>query len=134
MTKTKVSFDDLFFSVIVDPLIWLKIVFRSEANKYTPEELMLMKTQDIGYILQKLQSEKKVCTISFQYIQVTRANSLCNILILFYTSISGAENWEAYCVFALYWYPASKSTHTLCWGQVIFLLTFYYIIFEQSYS
>lgn len=31
----------------------------SEANKYTQEELMLMKTQDIGYILQKLQSEKK---------------------------------------------------------------------------
>ncbi|GMH06631.1 hypothetical protein Nepgr_008471 [Nepenthes gracilis] len=32
---------------------------RSEANKYTPEELMLMKTQDMGYILQKIQSEKK---------------------------------------------------------------------------
>ncbi|OWM73126.1 probable U3 small nucleolar RNA-associated protein 11 [Punica granatum] len=32
---------------------------QSEANKYTPEELMLMKTQDIGYILQKVQSEKK---------------------------------------------------------------------------
>ncbi|GKV40725.1 hypothetical protein SLEP1_g48334 [Rubroshorea leprosula] len=31
----------------------------SQANKYTQEELMLMKTQDIGYILQKLQSEKK---------------------------------------------------------------------------
>uniref|UniRef100_A0A2P2M3Y5 U3 small nucleolar RNA-associated protein 11 n=1 Tax=Rhizophora mucronata TaxID=61149 RepID=A0A2P2M3Y5_RHIMU len=31
----------------------------SEANKYTQEELMLMKTQDIGYVLQKLQSEKK---------------------------------------------------------------------------
>ncbi|KAH9800640.1 putative U3 small nucleolar RNA-associated protein 11 [Citrus sinensis] len=30
----------------------------SEANKYTQEELMLMKTQDIGYILQKLQSER----------------------------------------------------------------------------
>lgn len=30
-----------------------------EANKYTHEELMLMKTQDIGYILQKIQSEKK---------------------------------------------------------------------------
>ncbi|PNX98951.1 putative U3 small nucleolar RNA-associated protein 11-like [Trifolium pratense] len=28
-------------------------------NKYTQEELILMKTQDIGYILQKLQSEKK---------------------------------------------------------------------------
>ncbi|URE12646.1 U3 small nucleolar RNA-associated protein [Musa troglodytarum] len=32
---------------------------KSEANEYTPEELMLMKTQDIGYVLQKLQSEKK---------------------------------------------------------------------------
>ncbi|KAK7319364.1 hypothetical protein RJT34_04084 [Clitoria ternatea] len=31
----------------------------SEANKYTQEELMLMKTQDIGYVLQKLQSERK---------------------------------------------------------------------------
>lgn len=30
-----------------------------EDNKYTHEELMLMKTQDIGYILQKIQSEKK---------------------------------------------------------------------------
>ncbi|XP_072996414.1 probable U3 small nucleolar RNA-associated protein 11 isoform X2 [Typha latifolia] len=32
---------------------------QSEANKYTPEELMIMKTQDIGYVLQKVQSEKK---------------------------------------------------------------------------
>lgn len=32
---------------------------KSEANKYTQEELMLMKTQDTGYILQKVQSEKK---------------------------------------------------------------------------
>ncbi|KAJ8423615.1 hypothetical protein Cgig2_015704 [Carnegiea gigantea] len=31
----------------------------SEANKYTPEELMLMRTQDMGYVLQKIQSEKK---------------------------------------------------------------------------
>ncbi|CAL9022086.1 unnamed protein product [Prunus brigantina] len=31
----------------------------NQANKYTPEELLLMKTQDIGYILQKVQSEKK---------------------------------------------------------------------------
>lgn len=31
----------------------------SEANKYSQEELMLMKTQDIGYIMQKIQSEKK---------------------------------------------------------------------------
>ncbi|CAN6560806.1 unnamed protein product [Malus baccata var. baccata] len=31
----------------------------SRANKYTPEELLLMKTQDIGYIFQIVQSEKK---------------------------------------------------------------------------
>ncbi|GAB4848354.1 U3 small nucleolar RNA-associated protein 11 [Ancistrocladus abbreviatus] len=31
----------------------------SESNRYTPEELMLMKTQDMGYLLQKIQSEKK---------------------------------------------------------------------------
>ncbi|XP_078430367.1 embryo sac development arrest 14 [Wolffia australiana] len=31
----------------------------SIANKYTQEELMLMKTQDTGYILQKIQSDKK---------------------------------------------------------------------------
>ncbi|KAF8398100.1 hypothetical protein HHK36_017026 [Tetracentron sinense] len=31
----------------------------SLANNYTQEELMLMKTQDIGYVLQKVQSEKK---------------------------------------------------------------------------
>ncbi|CAN1198808.1 Probable U3 small nucleolar RNA-associated protein 11 [Linum perenne] len=30
-----------------------------EAHKYTHDELMLMKTQDIGYVLQTLQSEKK---------------------------------------------------------------------------
>jgi U3 small nucleolar RNA-associated protein 11 len=32
----------------------------NEDNKYTQEELILMKTQDIGYVLQKLQSERKV--------------------------------------------------------------------------
>ncbi|KAL2894331.1 putative U3 small nucleolar RNA-associated protein 11 [Bienertia sinuspersici] len=31
----------------------------SEANKYTPEQLLLMKTQDMKYVLQKIQSEKK---------------------------------------------------------------------------
>ena len=31
-----------------------------EPNKYTQEELLLMKSQDIGYILQKILSEKKV--------------------------------------------------------------------------
>ena len=36
------------------------IYCRSIANKYTQEELMLMKTQDAGYILQKIQSDRKV--------------------------------------------------------------------------
>ncbi len=31
----------------------------TEANKYTQEELLLMKTQDIGYVLQKVQNERK---------------------------------------------------------------------------
>lgn len=31
----------------------------NEDNKYTQDELILMKTQDMGYVLQKLQSEKK---------------------------------------------------------------------------
>ena len=31
-----------------------------EDNKYTQQELILMKTQDIGYVLQKLQSDRKV--------------------------------------------------------------------------
>ncbi|XP_021891488.1 LOW QUALITY PROTEIN: probable U3 small nucleolar RNA-associated protein 11 [Carica papaya] len=31
----------------------------NQANRYTQEELMLMKTQDVGYVTQKLQSEKK---------------------------------------------------------------------------
>ncbi|CAI0434763.1 unnamed protein product [Linum tenue] len=39
--------------------IYFGSVCRGEANKYTQDELMLMKTQDIGYVLQKLQSEKK---------------------------------------------------------------------------
>lgn len=48
------------FIWIVHNWVWLIDLWRGEANKYTKEELMLMKTQDIGYILQKLQTEKKV--------------------------------------------------------------------------
>jgi len=35
--------------------------FRPEDNKYTEEELLLLKNKDMGYILQSVQSEKKVC-------------------------------------------------------------------------
>ncbi|KAB2615746.1 U3 small nucleolar RNA-associated protein 11 [Pyrus ussuriensis x Pyrus communis] len=41
----------------------------SRANKYTPEELLLMKTQDIGYIFQKVQSEKKVINTRHKYVE-----------------------------------------------------------------
>jgi hypothetical protein len=34
---------------------------RPEDNKYTEEELLLLKNKDMGYILQSIQSEKKVC-------------------------------------------------------------------------
>ncbi|KAJ4706810.1 U3 small nucleolar RNA-associated protein 11 [Melia azedarach] len=53
--KEKAAFrnpDEFYFKMIKTRTV------RSEANKYTQEELMLMKTQDIGYVLQKLQSEK----------------------------------------------------------------------------
>lgn len=40
------------------------IVFRDEVNKYSAEELMIMKTQDIGYVFQKWQSEKNVSYLS----------------------------------------------------------------------
>lgn len=50
---------------------WLGMTYwmwRGEANKYSKEELMLMKTQDIGYILQKLQAEKKVLILIEVYL------------------------------------------------------------------
>jgi U3 small nucleolar RNA-associated protein 11 len=46
----------------------------NEDNKYTQEELILMKTQDIGYVLQKLQTERKV-------VQFTQFN--CFVLLMF---------------------------------------------------
>lgn len=44
--------------------------FRPEDNKYTEEELLLLKNKDMGYILQSIQSEKKVC----DEVKVFRAN------------------------------------------------------------
>ncbi|KAL8493861.1 hypothetical protein ACS0TY_024867 [Phlomoides rotata] len=60
--KEKAAFrnpDEFYFKMIKTKTFKGVHRLESEANKYTPEELMLMKTQDIGYILQKLQSEKK---------------------------------------------------------------------------
>ncbi|XP_073067215.1 probable U3 small nucleolar RNA-associated protein 11 [Primulina eburnea] len=47
-----------------------------QAIKYTNEELMLMKTQDIGYILQKLQIEKKM----FYFRKIERLNGMLHSL------------------------------------------------------
>ncbi|GMY13997.1 probable U3 small nucleolar RNA-associated protein 11, partial [Fagus crenata] len=51
--------DEFYFKMIKTRTVDGVHKFESEANKYTPEEFMLMKTQDMGYILRKLQSEKK---------------------------------------------------------------------------
>uniref|UniRef100_A0A7N0TNL2 U3 small nucleolar RNA-associated protein 11 n=1 Tax=Kalanchoe fedtschenkoi TaxID=63787 RepID=A0A7N0TNL2_KALFE len=51
--------DEFYFKMIKTKVRDGVHQLESQANKYTQEELMLMKTQDIGYILQKLQSEKK---------------------------------------------------------------------------
>ncbi|KAK6149093.1 hypothetical protein DH2020_016618 [Rehmannia glutinosa] len=51
--------DEFYFKMIKTKTVKGIHKLESEANKYTTEELMLMKTQDIGYILQKLQTEKK---------------------------------------------------------------------------
>ncbi|KAK0572933.1 hypothetical protein LWI29_000606 [Acer saccharum] len=59
--KEKAAFrnlDEFYFKMIKTSTVGGVHRLESEANKYTHDELMLMKTQDIGYILQKLQSEK----------------------------------------------------------------------------
>ncbi|XP_021811126.1 probable U3 small nucleolar RNA-associated protein 11 [Prunus avium] len=60
--KEKAAFrnpDEFYFKMIKTRTVDGVHKLESQANKYTPEELLLMKTQDIGYILQKVQSEKK---------------------------------------------------------------------------
>ncbi|XP_024030994.1 probable U3 small nucleolar RNA-associated protein 11 [Morus notabilis] len=60
--KEKAAFrnpDEFYFKMIKSRTFDGVHKVQGEANKYTQEELMLMKTQDIGYVLQKAQSEKK---------------------------------------------------------------------------
>ncbi|KVI08317.1 probable U3 small nucleolar RNA-associated protein 11 [Cynara cardunculus var. scolymus] len=60
--KEKAAFrnpDEFYFKMINSKTVNGVHRQTSEANQYTQEELMLMKSQDIGYILQKVQSEKK---------------------------------------------------------------------------
>ncbi|KAL6530523.1 U3 small nucleolar RNA-associated protein 11 [Orobanche minor] len=60
--KEKVAFrnpDEFYFKMIKTKTVNGIHTSKNEANKFSKEELMLMKTQDIGYVLQKLQAEKK---------------------------------------------------------------------------
>nr|XP_018625153.1 probable U3 small nucleolar RNA-associated protein 11 isoform X3 [Nicotiana tomentosiformis] len=60
--KEKAAFrnpDEFYFKMVKTKTVDGVHRLESQVNKYTPEELMLMKTQDIGYILQKVQTEKK---------------------------------------------------------------------------
>ncbi|KAF7801397.1 putative U3 small nucleolar RNA-associated protein 11 [Senna tora] len=60
--KEKAAFrnpDEFYFKMIKSKVVDGVHRPLSEANKHSQEELMLMKTQDIGYVLQKAQSERK---------------------------------------------------------------------------
>ncbi|KAJ0839893.1 putative small-subunit processome, Utp11 protein [Helianthus annuus] len=51
--------DEFYFKMINSKTVNGVHKSGGDSDKYTEEELLLMKTQDIGYILQKLQAEKK---------------------------------------------------------------------------
>eukprot|EP00262_Sarcandra_glabra_P009530 TRINITY_DN23945_c0_g1_i1.p1 TRINITY_DN23945_c0_g1~~TRINITY_DN23945_c0_g1_i1.p1 ORF type:complete len:230 (+),score=53.29 TRINITY_DN23945_c0_g1_i1:172-861(+) len=60
--KEKASFrnpDEFYFKMIKTRTVDGIHMPESQANKFSNEDLLLMKTQDIGYVLQKVQSEKK---------------------------------------------------------------------------
>ncbi|CAK9325904.1 unnamed protein product [Citrullus colocynthis] len=60
--KEKAAFknpDEFYFKMIRTRTVDGVHKPESHVNKYTAEQLMLMKTQDAGYILQKMQSEKR---------------------------------------------------------------------------
>lgn len=60
--------------------------FRPEDNKYTEEELLLLKNKDMGYILQSVQSEKKVCDI-LKYSLANKYNSVSCGWMFYYVLI-----------------------------------------------
>ncbi|KAI4325598.1 hypothetical protein MLD38_030980 [Melastoma candidum] len=60
--KEKAAFrnpDEFYFKMIKTKTVDGVHRPESQGKRYTQEELMLMRTQDMGYILQKMQSEKK---------------------------------------------------------------------------
>ncbi|XP_073014902.1 probable U3 small nucleolar RNA-associated protein 11 [Primulina eburnea] len=70
--------DEFYFKMIKTKTVGGVRKPESQANKYTNEKLMLMKTQDIGYILQKLQTEKKGFILEF--LKIERLNGMLHSL------------------------------------------------------
>ncbi|KAK9153133.1 hypothetical protein Sjap_000613 [Stephania japonica] len=60
----------------------------SQARQYSQEELMLMKTQDIGYILQKLQSDKNVFYFNPSYKDAFKLQPLSPCLFTIFQKIT----------------------------------------------
>jgi hypothetical protein len=48
--------------VLTNPAVWVSCCRSTQANKYSQEELLLMKTQDVKYLDTKSRSEAKVST------------------------------------------------------------------------
>ncbi|XP_073039591.1 probable U3 small nucleolar RNA-associated protein 11, partial [Primulina eburnea] len=69
--------DEFYFKMIKTKTVGRVHKPESQANKYNNEELMLMKTQDIGYILQKLQTEKR---FYFRVSEIERLNGMLHSL------------------------------------------------------
>ncbi|KAF3791437.1 putative U3 small nucleolar RNA-associated protein 11 [Nymphaea thermarum] len=60
--KEKAAFknpDEFYFKMVNTRTVDGVHKSENRANKYSAEELLMMKTQDMGYVLQKAQSEKK---------------------------------------------------------------------------
>ncbi|XP_073015806.1 probable U3 small nucleolar RNA-associated protein 11 [Primulina eburnea] len=70
--------DEFYFKMIKTKIVGRVHKPESQVNKYTNEELMLMKTQDIGYILQKLQTEKK--SFILEFLKFERLNGMLHSL------------------------------------------------------
>lgn len=101
-----------WFMVIVDFWVWFIEWWRGEPNKYTSEELMLMKTQDIGYIFQKLQSEKKVVILlevfAFELIEVLCIGLMFEHCLFWCRKL---KSWMLYCILSTT--PHQANTYTM---------------------
>lgn len=100
------------------------LLLRSRAKQYSNEELLLMKTQDIQYVLQKAQSEKKVQTL-LSTLHNVKAEYFYIFLQYFNGFIMNDAESRATSVFtSLHWLPSFKQTHLFCRRQVLLTCQF----------